>query len=129
MTFGGGGVGGFVKCRSLDLGRTFTPFTSPSASPQDVHVMVIFGLGFLYTFLERLTHCGSGYTLLIAVLCAQVHILVNGWLHWNAPINYCEKTGSNNVIVVFHWPFCVRLSAPPVSPLKNGNKLHKIYCR
>ena len=56
--------------------------------------MVIFGLGFLYTFLERLTHCGSGYTLYIAVLCAQVHILVNGWLYWNAPTSECEIKGA-----------------------------------
>lgn len=50
---------------------------------QDVHVMLIFGMGFLYTFLERLTHCGSGYVLLISVVCAQTHILVNGWFNWN----------------------------------------------
>ena len=56
--------------------------------------MVIFGLGFLYAFLERLTHSASGYTLLIAVLCAQVHILMNGWLYWNAPVLTCKEQGN-----------------------------------
>jgi len=45
---------------------------------QDVHVMIFIGFGFLMTFLRRYAFSAVMMTMMVAVLCIQWHILMNG---------------------------------------------------
>ncbi|XP_063869469.1 ammonium transporter Rh type B-like [Scylla paramamosain] len=48
---------------------------------QDVHVMIFIGFGFLMMFLKRYGFSSVGINFLIAALCLQWAILVNGFFH------------------------------------------------
>ncbi|XP_066943155.1 ammonium transporter Rh type B isoform X1 [Macrobrachium rosenbergii] len=48
---------------------------------QDVHVMIFVGFGFLMTFLKKYGFSSVGLTFLIASMCLQWAIIVNGFFH------------------------------------------------
>ena len=55
---------------------------------QDVHVMIFVGFGFLMTYLEKYNFNSIVYNFLIASLCIQYTILINGFFHCLFHDNY-----------------------------------------
>nr|AAK50057.2 Rh-like protein [Carcinus maenas] len=67
----------------LDHYKSDDPWAHSRTYPmfQDVHVMIFIGFGFLMMFLKRYGLSAVGMNFLIAALCLQWAILVNGFFH------------------------------------------------
>lgn len=48
---------------------------------QDVHAMIFIGFGFLMTFLYKYSYSSVSYNFLLASMCIQYAILINGFFH------------------------------------------------
>nr|AEA41159.1 Rh-like protein [Metacarcinus magister] len=76
-------VNGSELENELDHYKSDDPWIHSKSYPmfQDVHVMIFIGFGFLMMFLKRYGLSAVGLNFMIAALCLQWAILVNGFFH------------------------------------------------